>query len=62
LVNAIDQTVQQKPLRPQRYSDHQLGEQAITVNTDEFNLDAVHTILQTKAAKRDLSLKIFDYG
>jgi len=27
----------------------------------EFNLDAVHTILQTKA-KRDLSLKIFDYG
>jgi len=39
----------------------ELGEQAITVNTDsEFNLDAVH--IQTKAAKRDLSLKIFDYG
>jgi len=29
----------------------ELGEQAITINTDsEFNLDAVHTILQTKAA------------
>jgi len=64
LVNAIDQTVRnQKPLRPQRYSDHYgLGEQAITVNTDsEFNLDATPS-LQTKAAKRDLSLKIFDYG
>jgi hypothetical protein len=33
------------------------------VNTDsEFTLDAVVTILQTKAAKRNLSLKIFDYG
>jgi uncharacterized protein YajQ (UPF0234 family) len=41
----------------------ELGDEAITVNTDsEFTLDAVHLILQTKAAKRNLSLKIFDYG
>jgi hypothetical protein len=40
-----------------------LGEEAITVNTDsEFTLEAVHTILRTKAAKRNLSQKIFDYG
>ncbi len=38
-------------------------DQTVRINTDsEFNLDAVHTILQTKAAKRDLSLKIFEYG
>jgi len=36
-----------------------LGEQAITVNTDRVQL---RHHLQTKAAKRDLSLKIFDYG
>ncbi|NJP08033.1 MAG: DUF520 family protein, partial [Chloroflexaceae bacterium] len=41
----------------------ELGAEAITINTDsDFTLDAVHTILQTKAAKRQLSLKIFDYG
>ncbi|HEY9743450.1 MAG TPA: YajQ family cyclic di-GMP-binding protein, partial [Coleofasciculaceae cyanobacterium] len=41
----------------------ELGDEAITVNTDsEFTLDAVHTILRTKAAKRNLSQKIFDYG
>ena len=41
----------------------ELGKEEITVNTDsEFTLNAVHTILQTKAAKRNLSLKIFDYG
>ncbi|HAN73782.1 MAG TPA: YajQ family cyclic di-GMP-binding protein, partial [Planktothrix sp. UBA8402] len=41
----------------------ELGETAIIVNTDsEFTLDAIHTILQTKSAKRNLSLKIFDYG
>ncbi|MEQ8962393.1 MAG: DUF520 family protein, partial [Coleofasciculus sp. C2-GNP5-27] len=35
----------------------------ITVNTDsEFTLDTVHSILLTKATKRKLSPKIFDYG
>ncbi|WP_353259904.1 YajQ family cyclic di-GMP-binding protein [Prochlorothrix hollandica] len=33
----------------------------ITTNS-EFTLDAVTTILQMKAAKRQLSLKIFEYG
>jgi cyclic-di-GMP-binding protein len=50
LVNAVDQTME-------------LGEDTIVINTDsEFTLDAIQTILQTKSAKRDLSLKIFDYG
>ena len=66
LVNAIDQTVREIKSRydlKDTKTTVELGEQAITINTDsEFNLDAVHTILQTKAAKRDLSLKIFDYG
>ncbi len=40
-----------------------LGEDTITVNTDsEFTLDAVHDILRSKAAKRNLSQKIFEYG
>jgi len=35
---------------------------ALISTPTKFSLDAIHTILQTKAAKRDLSLKIFDYG
>lgn len=66
LVNAIDQTVREIKSRydlKDTQTKVELGEDAITVNTDsEFTLDAVHTLLQTKAAKRNLSLKIFDYG
>jgi hypothetical protein len=66
LVNAVDQTVRDIKSRydlKDTQTTLELGEEAITVNTDsEFTLDAVHTILQTKAAKRNLSLKIFDYG
>jgi uncharacterized protein YajQ (UPF0234 family) len=66
LVNAIDQTVREIGSRydlKDTKTTLELGEEAITVNTDsEFTLDAIHTILQTKAAKRNLSLKIFDYG
>ncbi len=66
LVNAIDQTkreiIARYDLKDTRTSV-ELGESNITVETDsEFTLQAVHTILQTKAAKRSLSLKIFDYG
>lgn len=40
-----------------------LNPDQIVINTDsEFTLDAVTMILQTKAAKRNLSLKIFEYG
>src|SRR5919199_1928510 len=66
LVNAIDQTVREIGSRydlKDTKTTVELGEEVITVNTDsEFTLDAIHTILQTKAAKRNLSLKIFDYG
>lgn len=66
LVNAIDQTLREINSRydlKDTKTTVELGDEAITVNTDsEFTLDAVHTILQTKAAKRNLSLKIFDYG
>jgi cyclic-di-GMP-binding protein len=66
LVNAVDQTVREIKSRYDLKDTNttlELGEDAITVNTDsEFTLDSVQTILQTKAAKRDLSLKIFDYG
>lgn len=66
LVNAIDQTMREVQSRYDLKDTNttlELGESTITVNTDsEFTLQAVHTILQTKAAKRNLSLKIFDYG
>jgi hypothetical protein len=66
LVNAVDQAVREIQTRydlKDTKTTLELGDQAITINTDsEFTLDAVHTILQTKAAKRNLSLKIFDYG
>ncbi|MEB3164796.1 MAG: YajQ family cyclic di-GMP-binding protein [Prochlorothrix sp.] len=40
-----------------------LNPDQIVIHTDsEFTLDAVTMILQTKAAKRNLSLKIFEYG
>ena len=66
LVNAVDQTEREIKTRydlKDTKTTLELGETAIIVNTDsEFTLDAVQTILQTKAAKRNLSLKIFDYG
>lgn len=66
LVNAIDQTVREIGSRydlKDTKTTVELGAESITVHTDsEFTLDAVHTLLQTKASKRNLSLKIFDYG
>lgn len=66
LVNAIEQAKREIQARydlKDTQTTMELGETAIVINTDsEFTLDAVHTILQTKAAKRNLSLKIFDYG
>lgn len=66
LVNAVDQTVREIQSRydlKDTKTTLELNEESINVNTDsEFTLDAIHTILQTKAAKRNLSLKIFDYG
>ena len=66
LVNAIDQTVRDIKSRydlKDTQTTMELGEEVITINTDsEFTLDSVHTILREKAAKRNLSLKIFDFG
>ncbi|MBC6453331.1 MAG: YajQ family cyclic di-GMP-binding protein [Hormoscilla sp. SP5CHS1] len=65
LVNALDQTNREIKSRydlKDTKTTLELSEEAITVNTDsEFTLQAVHTVLQTKAAKRNLSLKIFDF-
>lgn len=66
LVNTVDQTVREIASRydlKDTKTTVELGKETITINTDsEFTLESVHTILQTKAAKRNLSLKIFDYG
>jgi cyclic-di-GMP-binding protein len=63
LVNAVDQAIREIGSRydlKDTKTTVELGEETITVNTDsEFTLDAVHTILRTKAAKRNLSQKIF---
>ncbi|HEY9705086.1 MAG TPA: YajQ family cyclic di-GMP-binding protein, partial [Allocoleopsis sp.] len=66
LVNTIDQTIRDVKSRYDLKDTNtviELGDTVITINTDSnFTLESVHTILQQKAAKRDLSLKIFDYG
>ena len=66
LVNVIDQTRRDIKTRydlKDSKTTLELEESSITINTNSnMTLDAVHTILQTKAAKRKLSQKIFDYG
>lgn len=66
LVNAIDQATREIQSRydlKDTKTTLELGETAITVSTSsEFVLEAIHTLLQMKAAKRNLSLKIFEYG
>lgn len=66
LVNAVDQTVREITSRydlKDTKTTVELGEDTITVNTaSELTLEAVHDILRSKAAKRNLSQKIFDYG
>jgi uncharacterized protein YajQ (UPF0234 family) len=66
LVNAVDQTVRDIKSRydlKDTQTTLELGDELITVNTDsEFTLESVHTILREKAAKRQLSMKIFEFG
>ncbi|NDJ18204.1 YajQ family cyclic di-GMP-binding protein [Myxacorys almedinensis] len=66
LVNAVDQTKRDVGSRydlKDTKTEIDLNEDAIVINTDsEFTLDAVHNLLQLKSSKRNLSLKIFDYG
>ncbi len=66
LVNAIDQTTREVGSRydlKDTQTTIELAEDKITINTaSDMTLDAVHDMLQSKAVKRNLSLKIFDYG
>lgn len=66
LVNAVDQTNRDINSRydlKDTQTTVELSEDTITVNTNsEFTLESVHTILREKAAKRQLSQKIFDFG
>ena len=66
LVNAIDQTRRELTTRfdlKDTKSEIELGETSLTIQTNsECTLDAITTILQMKSSKRNLSLKIFDYG
>jgi cyclic-di-GMP-binding protein len=66
LVNALDQTSREIISRydlKDTQTTVELADDKITVNTaSEMTLDAVHDMLQSKAIKRNLSLKIFDYG
>ena len=66
LVNAVDQT--QRDVRT-RYdlkdskTELILGEKELTITADaELHLDAVRDIFETKALRRNLSLKIFKWG
>jgi hypothetical protein len=66
LVNALDQTNRDVSSRydlKDTKTEISLGEDAITITTDsEMTLQSVTDVLTQKAAKRNLSLKIFDYG
>ena len=66
LVNALDQTRREISTRydlKHTHSSLELGENVITLEAaSEMTLQAIHTVLQTKATKRQLDLKIFDFG
>ena len=66
LVNAIDQAQREIKTRydlKDSKTKLELDKNSITVETDsEFTLQTVNDVIQTKAVKRKLSLKIFEYG
>ncbi|AFY73071.1 hypothetical protein Syn7502_00956 [Synechococcus sp. PCC 7502] len=66
MVNAIDQSKREIISRydlKNTGTEINLEPDSITIKTDsEFTLTSVHDVLQSKAIKRNLSLKIFDYG
>ncbi|MDJ1183633.1 YajQ family cyclic di-GMP-binding protein [Roseofilum casamattae] len=66
LINALDQTEREVKSRydlKDSKTTLELVEDSITINTDSnLTLESVSTILRTKAAKRKLSLKIFEFG
>jgi len=66
LVNALDQTQREIKSRydlKDSQTTVEFADDTITINTDSnLTLESVTTILRTKAAKRNLSLKIFQFG
>ncbi|CCH67003.1 UPF0234 protein YajQ [Richelia intracellularis HH01] len=66
LVNTIDQTVRDIKNRydlKDTKTSLELGEETITISTNsDFTLDAIQKLLREKAAKRNLSQKIFEFG
>jgi len=66
LVNAIDQTRREVSTRfdlKDTKTEIVHGKESITITTDSnMTLKSVRDILETKAVRRGLSLKIFDYG
>ena len=66
LVNALDQVRRELKTRydlKDTKTTVELNDSSITLETaSEMSLQAVHMLLQTKAAKRRLSMKIFDFG
>jgi uncharacterized protein YajQ (UPF0234 family) len=66
LVNAVDQTLREVRTRydlKDSKTELALGEKELTLSADsEMHVAAARDILQTKALRRNLSLKIFKYG
>ena len=66
LVNAVDQTEREIKTRydlKDTKTSLELNKENIVIQTNsDFTLEAVHSVLQMKTVKRNLSLKIFDYG
>ncbi len=66
LVNAVDQVIRDIKGRydlKDTQTTVELAEESINVSTDsEFTLNSIHDILREKAAKRNLSQKIFEFG
>ncbi len=66
LINALDQTEREIKSRydlKDTQTTLELAEETITIHTDSnLTLEAVTGLLRMKAAKRNLSLKIFEFG
>lgn len=66
MVNTVDQVLRELKNRydlKNTNSTVELGDTSITITTNsEMTLDTIQDILRQKAAKRNLSQKIFDYG
>ncbi len=66
LVNALDQARREVKSRydlKDTKTEMDLKEDSIDIETDsDMTLRALHVVIQTKAAKRNLSMKIFEFG